>query len=156
MIAGHIDCLEQAAAEFPPAILTALKTLAAMDFKALEDGVLVTSQAEMKFSLFHAETAPAASRRPETHLKNIDIHYLVDGEEALAYQPFSPELVVAERLPEDDNVFYEKRPQRQSLTVLAAGGFAVYFPWDVHLPLCTLGKPSRVRKIVVKVPLSLL
>ena len=37
MIAGHIDCLEQAAAEFPPAILTALKTLAAMDFRRVAE-----------------------------------------------------------------------------------------------------------------------
>jgi biofilm protein TabA len=156
MIAGHVDCLEQAAAELPPAILTALKTLAAMNFATREDGVLATPLAEMKFSLFHAETELAALKKPETHIKNIDIHYLVSGEEALGYQAFSPALKVTESLVDADNVFYENHPDRQSMTVLSPGGFAVYFPWDVHMPLCAPGKPSRVRKVVVKVPLSLL
>jgi len=156
MIAGHIDCLEQAAAELPKTILVALKTLAAMDFKALEDGVLSTPQTDLKFSLFHAETESAANKKPETHIKNIDIHYLVSGAEALGYQPFSPELKVTERLVDADNVFYENHPERQSMTVLAPGGFAVYFPWDVHMPLCAPGTPSKVRKVVVKVPVSLL
>ena len=156
MIAGHIDCLEQAAAELPKAILAALRALAAMNFKTLEDGVLATPLADMKFSLFHAETAPASARKPETHIENIDIHYLVGGEEALAYQPFSPELIVTERLVDADNVFYENHPEQQSMTVLAPGGFAVYFPWDVHMPLCAVGQPAKVRKVVVKVPVRLL
>ena len=156
MIAGHIDCLEQAAAELPKAILVALKTLAAMDFDGLEDGVLSTPQADMKFSLFHSETELAAFKKPETHIKNIDIHYLVSGEEALGYQPFSPDLKVTERLVDADNVFYENHPDCQSMTVLSPGGFAVYFPWDVHMPLCAADKPAKIRKVVVKVPVSLL
>ena len=156
MIAGHIDCLEQAAAELPKAILAALKTLAAMDFETLEDGVLATPLADMKFSLFRAETAPASSRKPETHIENIDIHYLVSGEEALAYQAFSPALKVTENLVDADNVFYENRPEDQSMTRLAPRGFAVYFPWDVHMPLCAVGQPAKVRKVVVKVPVRLL
>ena len=156
MIAGHIGCLEQAAAELPKAILAALKTLAAMDYETLEDGVLVTPLADMKFSLFHAETAPASARKPETHIENIDIHYLVSGAEMLAYQPFFPALKVTENLVEADNVFYENRPEDQSMTRLAPGGFAVYFPWDVHMPLCAAEQPAKIRKVVVKVPVCLL
>jgi biofilm protein TabA len=40
--------------------------------------------------------------------------------------------------------------------VLAPGGFVVHFPWDVHMPLCAVGDPAEVRKVVVKVPLTLL
>ena len=156
MIAGHIDCLKQAGAEFPKAILAALQTLASMDFATLEDGVLATPHSDMKFSLFHAETAPVTDKKPETHISNIDIHYLVSGEEALGYQPFSPALKVTERPDDTDNIFYENHPDRQSMTVLAPGGFAVYFPWDVHTPLCATSKPAKIRKVVVKVPTSLL
>jgi biofilm protein TabA len=156
MIAGHIDCLEQACPEFPKAIFAALQTLAAMNFETLEDGVLATPLADMKFSLFHAETESAALKKPETHIKNVDIHYLVSGEEALGYQAFSPALKVTERLVDADNVFYENHPDCQSMTVLSPGGFAVYFPWDVHMPLCAPGTPSKVRKVVVKVPVRLL
>jgi len=156
MIAGHVDCLDQAAAEYPKAILAALKTLAELDFGKLEDGVLATPHSAMKFSLFHAKTEAAAQRRPETHIQNIDIHYLIEGVEAVGYEPFSPQLKVTESLPEADNIFYENHPQRQAFTVLAPGGFVVHFPWDVHMPLCAVAESSEVRKVVVKVPLALL
>lgn len=154
MIAGHIDCLEQAGAEFPKAILAALQTLAKLDFNALEDGVIATEHAGMKFTLFQAMTAVAAHKKPETHIENIDIHFLVSGEEALGYQPFSPDLEVTERFIEADNIFYANDLDRQSMTRLAPGGFAVYFPWDVHMPLCAVGAPGMVRKVVVKVPVK--
>lgn len=156
MIAGHIDCLEQARSEFPPAILEALRTLASLDFNQLEDGVIPTEHAQMKFTLFQAMTDVAANKKPETHIENIDIHYLVSGEEALGYQPFSSDLVVTERFVDADNLFYQNHPAQQSMTRLVPGGFAIYFPWDVHMPLCAVGAPGRVRKVVVKVPVSLL
>jgi len=154
MIAGHIDCLPQAGAEFPKAILSALQTLASLDFNTLEDGVIATDQAGMKFTLFQAMTDVAANKKPETHIENIDIHYLVSGEEALGYQPFSPDLVVTERFADADNIFYANHPDHQSMTRLRPGGFAVYFPWDVHMPLCAVNDPMRIRKVVVKVPVN--
>jgi YhcH/YjgK/YiaL family protein len=42
------------------------------------------------------------------------------------------------------------------MTTLRPGGFAVYFPWDVHMPLCAVNEKAKVRKVVVKVPVSLL
>lgn len=156
MIAGHITCLQQAGAEYPKAILAALQVLASLDFDALEDGVLETPLKECKFSLFHAETELAANKRPETHIKNIDIHYLVSGEEGLAYQAFYPALEVTENAAEADNIFYKNHPGQLSTTVLNPGGFAVYFPWDVHMPLCAVKAPAKVRKVVVKVPVALL
>lgn len=156
MIAGHINCLEQAAAEYPKAILAALKTLASLDFNALEDGVVATEHAEMKFTVFHAMSDVAANKKPETHIKNIDIHYLISGEEALGYQPFSPDLQVTESFVDADNIFYANHLDAQSMTQLEPGGFAIYFPWDVHMPLCAVGDPGKVRKVVVKVPVSML
>lgn len=156
MIAGHIDCLEQARAEFPPAVLAALRTLASLDFSKLEDGVISTALIQMKFTLFQAMTDVAANRKPETHIENIDIHYLVTGKEALGYQPFATNLVVTEQYVNADNIFYENHPENQSMTQLVPGGFAIYFPWDVHMPLCAVGMPAKVRKVVVKVPVSML
>ncbi len=35
------------------------------------------------------------------------------------------------------------------------GTFAIYFPWDVHIPAIQAGDtPSSIRKIVIKVPLD--
>jgi biofilm protein TabA len=156
MITGHIACLEDASREYPPAILAALKKLASLDFQSLEDGVIETGLPSMKFTLFHANTDVAEKRMPETHIHNIDIHYLVSGEETLGYQPFSEELVVVDSQQDADNVFYKNHPDHQDMTRLKPGGFAIYFPWDVHMPLCASDAPVKVRKVVVKVPVSTL
>ena len=38
---------------------------------------------------------------------------------------------------------------------MTVGTYAVYFPWDVHIPAIQAGAaPAPIRKIVVKVPLS--
>lgn len=156
MIVGHIDCLNEAAREFPSAILAALKTLKDLDFSSLDDGVVQTIHADMKFTLFHAVTEMAADRTPETHVRNIDIHYLLEGEEALGYRSLSTNPVVTESHADADNVFYSNDPEKQSAIKLKPGEFAVCFPWDVHMPLCTTDFPMKVRKVVVKVPVSLL
>ncbi|EDV0473395.1 YhcH/YjgK/YiaL family protein, partial [Salmonella enterica subsp. enterica] len=34
--------------------------------------------------------------------------------------------------------------------VLNEGDFVVFYPGEVHKPLCAVGEPARVRKAVVK------
>ncbi|MBE8359523.1 YhcH/YjgK/YiaL family protein, partial [Leptospira interrogans] len=35
--------------------------------------------------------------------------------------------------------------------VLQTGDFVVFFPGEVHKPLCAVGEPANVRKAVVKI-----
>ena len=39
--------------------------------------------------------------------------------------------------------------------VLSEGDFVVFYPGEVHKPLCAVGAPAQVRKVVVKVFSSL-
>jgi biofilm protein TabA len=34
--------------------------------------------------------------------------------------------------------------------ILRAGDFVVFYPGEVHKPLCAVGSPAKVRKAVVK------
>ncbi|MBS1208654.1 MAG: hypothetical protein H6R19_1052 [Proteobacteria bacterium] len=155
MISGHISCLEKGRIELPKTIFSALQTLRELDFSMLEDGVIATPHTDMKFTLFHARTMLASDNKPETHSLNIDIHYLISGAESQGYQPLSEHLRVMKCDDSQDIRFYENQPHRQSMITLGAGGFSVYFPWDVHMPLCAVGLPDEVRKVVVKVPVHL-
>jgi len=38
---------------------------------------------------------------------------------------------------------------------MEAGSFAVFFPWDIHRPACAINEPASIRKVVVKIRLSL-
>ncbi|MBQ3457190.1 MAG: YhcH/YjgK/YiaL family protein, partial [Synergistaceae bacterium] len=55
-----------------------------------------------------------------------------------------------------DILFYENDPAiREGIIPLEVGTFAVYFPWDVHVPAIAVNdSPAKIRKIVVKVPLD--
>jgi len=156
MIVGHAALLETAKAELPAVILQALHALRALDFSKLEDGAVDLGNDKLKANLFHGATTPLESKRPEAHIENIDIHYLVSGDEVICYQPMSDHPVQIEAREAQDCYFYENQVARQSSTRLTPGGFAVCFPWDLHTPLCAAGQPGDVRKVVVKVPLAAL
>jgi YhcH/YjgK/YiaL family protein len=86
----------------------------------------------------------------EAHRKNIDIQYLLLGEERIACLPI-------ERLKETkvydekkDAAFYAADLRPQEL-ILGDGYFAVFFPQDGHMPQLCIDEPVPVKKVVVKV-----
>ena len=34
------------------------------------------------------------------------------------------------------------------------GSYAMFFPWDVHIPAIQVEEPAKIRKIVIKVALD--
>lgn len=76
-----------------------------------------------------------------------DIQYVVSGVERIGYAPLEG---AREREAYDaarDVAFFEPGEQ---FVVLEPGMFAIFLPGDVHAPCGAAGKPSAVRKIVVK------
>ena len=55
-----------------------------------------------------------------------------------------------------DILFYKNDPEkREGKILLEVGSFALYFPWDVHIPAVQAGDaPAAIRKIVIKVPME--
>ena len=57
-----------------------------------------------------------------------------------------------------DILFYRNRPAdaaKENVLELSVGSYAMYFPWDVHVPAVQVGENSAyIRKIVLKVPLQ--
>ena len=58
--------------------------------------------------------------------------------------------------PLQDNYFYQRESLSLNDMLLRAGDYVIFFPWDIHAPLCHKQDPQRVRKMVVKVPLETL
>ena len=86
----------------------------------------------------------------EAHRKNIDIQYLLSGEERIACLPI-------ERLKEtkaynegNDAAFYEANIKPLEMTI-GEGYFAIFFPQDGHMPQLCIDKPMSVKKVVIKV-----
>lgn len=88
----------------------------------------------------------------EAHRKNIDIQYLLSGEERIACLPIERLKEANPYNEENDAAFYAADLSLQpSYLSLLPGYFAIFFPQDGHMPQLCVDKPMRVKKVVVKV-----
>ena len=54
-----------------------------------------------------------------------------------------------------DICFYKNNPNaREGVIEMQPGSYAMFFPWDVHIPAIQVGEPAKIRKIVIKVALD--
>lgn len=86
----------------------------------------------------------------EAHRKNIDIQYLLKGEERVACVPVEKLKETKPYSEEKDAAFFTASIQPIEMT-LGDGYFAIFFPQDGHMPQLCVGKPEKVKKVVIKV-----
>lgn len=88
----------------------------------------------------------------EAHKKYIDIQMLLDGEEQLDCISVN-NLVVSEDYDENrDIMFFENPKQMPDASYrLTPQRFVLIYPHEAHRPQMALGKPSKVKKVVVKI-----
>lgn len=90
----------------------------------------------------------------EAHRENIDIQYLIAGEETIHCLPLE---YLKETNPYDkekDAAFYEEANSKPQELLLGNGYFAILFPQDGHMPQLCVNEPVKVRKVVVKVKIG--
>lgn len=98
------------------------------------------------------DTEPKAERRPEKHNDYIDVQFVAAGSEAIWYTPLTKDCVETENKAAKEDVIFYAEPGEKNCAVLNAGDFAIFFPWELHRPNCSVGEnPAHVQKIVVKV-----
>jgi biofilm protein TabA len=133
-------------------IRAALAYLRGADFTQIADGKYAVGDAGVMAIVMRYKTKPPAEAVWESHRRNIDVQYVVQGRERCGY--VNLECAPAVKTPyndEKDVLFYE--PGRDMFT-LSAGQFAVFFPQDVHAPSLVDGEPGDVLKVVMKVPVG--
>lgn len=86
----------------------------------------------------------------EAHRKNIDIQYLLFGEERIACMPIERLKETMAYNEETDAAFYAADLMPQEMTI-GDRYFAIFFPQDGHMPQLCVDKPMKVKKVVVKV-----
>ncbi len=88
----------------------------------------------------------------EAHRKNIDIQYLLSGEERIACLPIERLKETQSYDKENDAAFYVADLNIQpSNFSLFPGYFAILFPQDGHMPQLCVNEPETVKKVVVKI-----
>jgi len=156
MIFGHIHNFEQDKGALSPVLQAGLLYLKNTDLSKLPLGRHDIDGDNMFVSVAEYEVEPKENRRPEAHQKYIDIQYLAWGEEIIGCCLLSSQYeVTQDELAEKDVIFY-KGVEHEVELVLKSGVYAIFFPSDVHRPGCFSGDKTLVKKIVVKIALSLL
>lgn len=99
------------------------------------------------------ETKAVNENGYEAHKKFIDIQYMLKGAEKNCCLPVEKLKETKAYNEEIDAAFYEAEIQTQEL-MLGDGFFAIYWPQDGHMPCLVVDVPHKVKKVVLKVPIS--
>ncbi|MGR4050501.1 YhcH/YjgK/YiaL family protein [Kosakonia cowanii] len=94
-------------------------------------------------------TQPFAERRAEYHARYLDIQIVLKGEEGMTFSTQPAGAPDTDWLADKDIAFLPQGEQEKTV-VLSAGDFVVFYPGEVHKPLCAVNAPAQVRKVVVK------
>lgn len=163
MIFGNVnnEFILRQIAMLPAPLQSAIRYLKDEDLAAWEPGVfdIELDGVPMILQVLDLKTAPRETLRPEIHRRNIDVQFLAaGGPEHAGYYNDDQTSEVDEDLLDTprDILFYHNLPDAPEGTIeMVLGTFAIYFPWDVHIPAIQVGdEPAPIRKIVIKVPMS--
>lgn len=132
-------------------IRDALRFLAQADLAALSPGRHELSGGSHAI-VSEYETRPVEGSLYEAHRRLIDVQFVVSGLERIGYAPLE---VLREAQAYDDERDVVKLDGAGDLIRMTPGTFAILWPDDGHMPGIHAGeRPARVRKVVVKVPVS--
>ena len=165
MIYGNVNSeyFEQQAAVLPKPLCEALHQLKGMDLAGHETGAfpIEIGGVSMILQVMDLVTSPRETHDPEIHRKYIDLQLFVSGGPEIAsfFVDGGKETVKEDLLETSrDILFYENRAEtakKEGCVVMEPGAYAIYFPWDVHIPgQCNADGPKDYRKIVLKVPME--
>ena len=165
MIYGNVnnEFFEQQAAVLPKPLCEALHVLKDMDLAGHETGAfpIEIGGVDMILQVMDLETSPREAHDPEIHRKYVDLQLFVSGgpEVSTFFIDEGKETVREDLLDiPRDILFYENRAETAGIegrVVMEPGAYAIYFPWDVHVPgQCDADGPKAYRKIVLKVPVA--
>ncbi|CAH8187831.1 YhcH/YjgK/YiaL family protein [Vibrio aestuarianus] len=114
-------------------------------------GKYTLSHPEVFVILMEMKTEQTSVRKAEIHKKYIDVQLMLDGVESLGYTyDLAPELEALDEL-ENDVALFEQASNEQFVTI-NNGDFVIFYPNEVHRPLCSVGEDKLVRKAVIKIP----
>lgn len=146
MIAGNIHHLHPWLA---PALRAAIDFVKVNITDATSPGKYAIDGDRLFCLVSENSTAPLAERRAEFHARYLDIQIVLRGREGMTFSTCPPGASDEDRLADDDIAFLPAGVDEKTL-VLSEGDFVVFYPGEVHKPLCADGVPATVRKAVIK------
>jgi YhcH/YjgK/YiaL family protein len=156
MIFGNVKDLESGFAWLPKPLKLAVEHLKQTDFAALPAGNYDLQGKDIYVQVIDMTTKPFAETRAEVHRQYIDVQFLCRGREKIGVASETGNNAVAEDLLASRDLLFYSGMENESTLTMTPGSFAIFFPSDVHRPGCAFDQPEAIRKVVIKVRVSLL
>ena len=156
MIFGQLENLKGEQGGLAVALQQGLQYLQDTDLENIPLGKHEISGDDMFALVSEYAVEPKGNKQPESHEKYIDIQYIAWGEELISCSFLSSHCEIGkDERGTRDLIFYKQVGEEVDL-VLRPGRYAIFFPSDIHRPGCQYEKPGMVKKIVIKIAVSLL
>lgn len=126
----------------------ALEYIKSTDFSDLPMGKHEIDGEALFVILKENPTKKIDSNLLESHLRYIDVQYVVQGVEQMGVTMHSDQKPKKAYDTTDDFMLFE---EPYDIITVKEGMFAIFFPDDIHMPDITTGEPSLVKKAVFKV-----
>lgn len=146
MIVGNIHHLQS---WLPQELRQAIEHIKAHVTDATATGKHDIDGSRLFYLVSEDTTEPFAQRRAEYHARYLDIQIVLKGQEGMTFSTQPPATPETDWLADKDIAFLPEGKEEKTV-VLNEGDFVVFYPGEVHKPLCAVGAPAQVRKVVVK------
>lgn len=144
MIIGNIHHLQP---WLPAALREAIEHVIAQVSEATPLGKHAIDGDNLFYLISEDTTEPQAARRAGTMLA-ISISDCAPRQQGMTFSTLPPR--AADRLAGGERHRFSCRRPAGKTVILNEGDFVVFYPGEVHKPLCAVGAPAKVRKAVVK------
>ncbi|WP_336981228.1 MULTISPECIES: YhcH/YjgK/YiaL family protein [unclassified Cedecea] len=102
--------------------------------------------------VMEGNTRLAAEALPEYHEKYLDVQIVLAGQEGMAFSLKPPHTEVMEDKLAGNDIAFIRTPDDETMITMNAGDFIIFYPGEVHKPLCMLnGNAAAVKKAVIKI-----
>ena len=146
MIVGNIHNLQS---WLPEELRQAIEHVKANVSETTEKGRYDIDGNRLFYLVSEDMTEPFEQRRAEYHARYLDIQIVLKGQEGMTFSIRPAGAPETDWLADKDIAFLPAGADEKTL-VLNEGDFVVFYPQEVHMPLCAVGAPAQVRKVVVK------
>lgn len=156
MITGLLADFEQNKKLLPAAIVRTLEALEGKNLAELEPGCYELEGDKLFYQVQDATLRRRNECQAEAHRSYADIQIPVSGRERYGVALPEADLQATEECYDSKDVAFFPDPANEFFMDLDPGAFAVFFPGELHRPCVAIDEPVTVRKIVVKIHVSLL
>jgi biofilm protein TabA len=146
MIVGNIHHLQS---WLPEELRQAIEYIKANVTETTEKGKHEIDGSRLFYLISEDMTEPFEKRRAEYHARYLDIQIVLKGQDGMTFSVLPAGKPDTDWLADKDIAFLAEGEQEKTL-ILNEGDFVVFYPQEVHKPLCAVGAPAPVRKAVVK------